>query len=707
MKKNRFLKQLIALLLIAALAAAMWFSLSGRQSAAPDNPLENRSEDASHMLDQQPLDMVVSDDTLGTSESEATVPPTQTPEPSATPEPTAEPTEEPTAEPTSSPEPTAMPTLIPPRAVTPTPQMAETPQPDEPEQQTQQQSTQRPITSTTRQPTTTAAQDTSQPLLTPKPGEDANPTAGTGDNTQATQVVYFSTSILNGSTIPSRNLEFTITHKQPSLRVRTTSVLVNGSNVGQFNGRVLLEEGKNTVKVEIVYEDPEGHAIRVSKTYTVYVAEDQLVISTDLKDRSINQHSFSFTAYASLGSRAASLSVYVNGESLTSASNRYKTHLHEGTNEILLVANGEGKTIEQRFTVTVEIPENIEFITDLYDHEVDNPSFTFRAAITGGTGRAQLTVVANGQTLAGSDSIYSCTLARGNNMIRLKATDVDGAEFTQNYTISYHKYIVLEDENADETMPRISANISDGMEVTGSLYTLQIGAQDGSGTRIYGDHIDVELNGAKVPDVNEDAARTYYRLNLISGANDVVITVWDYEDRYTIYRFTVYCTVLEEGAKKGYVTVSVEATTIGLGYLIPPTKMEIVEGQNAVYPVAKLLEQCGFEYQYSGNLTDGFYLAHLLKPGITNGWTIPSDLEYAIDEDGLMWTNIYHTDSLGEQDFTQGSGWNYSVDNVYPNYSLSECYPSDGQHIRLRYTLAYGRDVGNAGDNADNYDQEW
>ena len=72
MKKHRFLKQLLALVLIAALAAGLWFSLSGRETVAPKNPLEQRNDDFSHMLEQQPLEIMAEEDDLGPSESEAT-----------------------------------------------------------------------------------------------------------------------------------------------------------------------------------------------------------------------------------------------------------------------------------------------------------------------------------------------------------------------------------------------------------------------------------------------------------------------------------------------------------------------------------------------------------------------------------------------------------------------------------------------------------
>ena len=55
--------------------------------------------------------------------------------------------------------------------------------------------------------------------------------------------------------------------------------------------------------------------------------------------------------------------------------------------------------------------------------------------------------------------------------------------------------------------------------------------------------------------------------------------------------------------------------------------------------------------------------------------------------------------SIGEFDFTQGSGWLYAIDGTeYPNRGMSERYLSDlegdSHTLTLRYTLAYGWEVG-------------
>ena len=52
---------------------------------------------------------------------------------------------------------------------------------------------------------------------------------------------------------------------------------------------------------------------------------------------------------------------------------------------------------------------------------------------------------------------------------------------------------------------------------------------------------------------------------------------------------------------------------------------------------------------------------------------------------------------LGEFALTNGSGWMYSVNNVYPNVGFADTYLSDGDVVRVRFTLGYGADIGGFG----------
>ena len=51
---------------------------------------------------------------------------------------------------------------------------------------------------------------------------------------------------------------------------------------------------------------------------------------------------------------------------------------------------------------------------------------------------------------------------------------------------------------------------------------------------------------------------------------------------------------------------------------------------------------------------------------------------------------------LGEFVYTNGSGWMYSVNHVFPNVSFADTYLSDGDVVRVQFTLAYGADIGGA-----------
>ncbi|MDE7063057.1 MAG: DUF4430 domain-containing protein, partial [Lachnospiraceae bacterium] len=115
-----------------------------------------------------------------------------------------------------------------------------------------------------------------------------------------------------------------------------------------------------------------------------------------------------------------------------------------------------------------------------------------------------------------------------------------------------------------------------------------------------------------------------------------------------------------------------------------------------------------------GTVEEGFYLKTLDRPGIAAERSIPEGLGAQIEIDGLMWTGNEDSDSIGEYDYTQGSGWMYSVNGNYYNYSMTNYHPTDGDVVRVRYTLANGKDIGGfastgtaGGSINSNYAGEW
>ena len=144
----------------------------------------------------------------------------------------------------------------------------------------------------------------------------------------------------------------------------------------------------------------------------------------------------------------------------------------------------------------------------------------------------------------------------------------------------------------------------------------------------------------------------------------------------------------------GEVVFSLEGFTVGCGYFIEPMLLTVFDGEPFSVTLTRLLSAYGLEYRYTGELDSGFYLASI-KGLDLDGNRIADGLaerlevfSYTLqkDDDGRY--------SLGEFDYTSGSGWMYSVNGSFPNYGFADYFPQDGDVVRVCFTLALGRDVG-------------
>ena len=71
--------------------------------------------------------------------------------------------------------------------------------------------------------------------------------------------------------------------------------------------------------------------------------------------------------------------------------------------------------------------------------------------------------------------------------------------------------------------------------------------------------------------------------------------------------------------------------------------------------------------------------------------------------DGISLTGQSDPDSLGEMDYTRGSGWMYDVNGAYPGFGMDGGFPSDGDVITLRFTLSWGKDIDGYGSTGGQY----
>ncbi len=305
------------------------------------------------------------------------------------------------------------------------------------------------------------------------------------------------------------------------------------------------------------------------------------------------------------------------------------------------------------------------------------------------------------------NGIYSLMLSTtGTTIVQVKYIDSDGD--TQTY-VKKIDYVRPEGSTPKEKEPVIHTNLKDMGVYNNPVVNFDVWLTDYRGKPLAYNNADIKVNGEKADYVGEMDRQTY-RTTLRAGANTIEIKIKD-KYQYTVKKnYTLY---YKSGSGKA--TMSLEGGTIGKKYFIVPTEVEIEPGVPLSYVLVDFLEANGFSCSYVGSLDEGFYLAKISKKNMIKGYKIPDDLKAFIIEDALIFDeNSYESiDCLGEFDFCQGSGWMYSINGLYSSYGFNKAFVQDGDVVRVRFTLAYGKDIagyevmGGTYGRLGQYDGEW
>ncbi len=318
-----------------------------------------------------------------------------------------------------------------------------------------------------------------------------------------------------------------------------------------------------------------------------------------------------------------------------------------------------------------------------------------------------ITGVGESSILQSINGAYAALLStKGTTIIQVKYKNADGD--SQLY-VKKINYIRPEGSTPTEKQPLIRTNLKENGIYNQPTLNFDVWITDYRGKSLGYSSMEVLVNGRSADYIGEMNRQTY-STELRTGSNTIEITVKD-EYQYTVRKsYTVF---YESG--KGTITISLEAGTIGIKYLVEPKQIDVESGVSLSYVLDEYLKSEGITYSYTGNLDDGFYLAKIHKKNLINGYKIPSDLASKIKKDELMFDedNYESLDDLGEFDFCQGSGWMYSINGLYSSYGFNKAYVQDGDVVRIRFTLAYGKDIngydvmaGSYG-KLDSYGKEW
>lgn len=265
---------------------------------------------------------------------------------------------------------------------------------------------------------------------------------------------------------------------------------------------------------------------------------------------------------------------------------------------------------------------------------------------------------------------------------------------TETITVSYGTRSTTFTVSVAKEVIDLTTSLQDGITQKNSRKTFDVFAKDSAGKKLPSSDVVVTLNDVKVAYNWDDDVKTSYTLQFTKeGENIVKVTA-----RGTSLTYKINYVKAEEGEVIGQVVFAMDAFTVGGGYLIEPCYVDIIEGENGAVMLTRILEEYGYEYDNTGSIESSFYLAAVrgttLEDIDVNGEGIPEVLRTYLTNDGFNISAREDGDRLGEFDYTQGSGWMVTINNVFPNVGFSDHYLSDGDVCRVQYTLAYGNDIG-------------
>lgn len=563
--------------------------------------------------------------------------------------------------------------------------------------------------------------------------------------------LYFTTSIIDGETTAEETYPFTITH-QPQREPIGLAVTVNGRELRYAaqttSVTVHLATGANTIVVSADYRE-DGGTVRATRSYTVCYAQpgELIIVAKRTSDGrqlgelgTVSEGALTFTACAERdGSTYPVQSVTLNGRTLTGIGDTYTADLNSGENRIRVKASYQSSTADVTYTITYNASA-FQISTTISDTviddstaqssasfekvTVDSQQYKFRLHLIRSTGREAITNVRVSDSTGtfsltqDSNGRYTVDMGREDRQLYIDYKDSTGRSKTYKYLLHFQRGA---EDTPEDRQPTIIAQVEADGTVIGLTNGLTMKTPDlivlvdgrsYNGQQLYANNYTVSVNGTVVSaPISQSGYQFGYTAYLSNeGANTITITATDGDGYSATRSWTVY---YENGDIT--VTVSVEATTVGLGYLVPPTAVTVPGGTDAWTVVQQVLTENGYTVSGSGS-----YLSAIQRSGICSGFFIDPELMDLIVADGMdengagLDPQPFSMDSLGEFDFYRWSGWMYSYNGSYPGYGMNVCKPQDGSVIRVRYTLAMGKDIGgyssangNYGVSSGNYYKEW
>lgn len=449
--------------------------------------------------------------------------------------------------------------------------------------------------------------------------------------------------------------------------------------------------------------------ITVNANITLVAAwKENLVVSCNIETAEIVNDVIAFEVAAT--STADAVTVTYNGNVLpVGKEGLYVATLEKGNNTFVVKATRGDDVLEKTYEIDYK---GFTVVTDLYDVTTGDSAYAFNAVVRYGEDQCEAKVAIGETSVDGTNDKYTLAFAADGTYNVTVGGAVGRMHYTENFTVVY-----------DSSLPKFAKmTLAANKQYRGNVVAFTLTAKDAEGNKLADSNVafyadfDVsddndeftQLTSKEISTVWSDGNATSYKLFVTEGgfANGldktalikVVLTSGD----KTVERLYRVCYVGPDAdGCIGEVVVSIDGFTVGVGYILEPTIVKVY--QNGKFPqyLKTLIEEKGWTMDFTGSLDSGFYLSSL------NGLDIPDNVvnerlaevlaanNMTVDETSISPGND-GTYSLGEFCYNSYSGWMYSINGMFANYGMADYDPVDGDVVQIRFTLAYGADIGGA-----------
>lgn len=246
----------------------------------------------------------------------------------------------------------------------------------------------------------------------------------------------------------------------------------------------------------------------------------------------------------------------------------------------------------------------------------------------------------------------------------------------------------------DPNGPVISCSIEDGHFTNAFIESISVTGYNSFGDKLPKDNIFVFLNDIKITPEMITERTISYLLEYTEGTNLLQIVV---KDENSVSKYYEYKITYQKNSEPTAV-ISVDADSIGMGYIIPPTATFLNEGKTVASYVRELLKANSYSVYSSGSQNNNYVLKGIYRSDLYNKHSPMilselSDYLYQTYNDLSIVIDDHYTNFIKNAYFTKSSKWIIEINGErYFDY-MSNHTLNDGDILKVRFSLTEGTDL--------------